>query len=273
MISCTSNSSPTDGCAIPRQSFERLGRYLSASDIGTSKTLSERFLDEEDSEYMSDLENDENIEVSTFLRERNGADDRSFPNEEYDEDQKKKSEFNLFSIRNKNVCDRKVSTDSKDNSCFYDISLSDEDNEDHLSAILTITEDRGDNGDIQLSSMESKNLTDEQLLVYRNVVDDESYESEQDRMSGDITLDSDRSNVSICTVTNRVDNVSNEKKVNRKKFIVDSEEDFVSDMEEEFSAELFFNLPSEFPSDDLLGSLYSDCGVPLKSAPSTPRKL
>ena len=94
-MSCNSNSSPPDGCAIPRQSFERLGRYLSASDIGTSKTLSERFIDEEDSECMSDLDEEENNEVSLYIAGRELCEERPFLCEECGEDLHHKNKNHL----------------------------------------------------------------------------------------------------------------------------------------------------------------------------------
>ena len=264
-MSCNSNSSPPDGCAIPRQSFERLGRYLSASDIGTSKTLSERFVDEEDSECMSDLDDDENNEVLPYVTERELGEEHTLFSEECAVDLLRKNKSRAFRVRHAATLNRSLSADSQDDSCFYDISLSNGGSEDHQSRILIISEDRGDNGDIQLSTLERKILS-EGFQV--SSIDDESTGSEQEKLSCDVTLGSHFSNVSICTATNKFDRSSEKEKPNRKHILGDGEEDSLSDMEE------LSSFSSSFPSDDLLGSLYSDCGVPLRSlSPSTaPRK-
>ena len=217
---------------------------------------------------MSDLDEEENNEVSLYIAGRELCEERPFLCEECGEDLQRNNESCAFRVRHAATLNVSLSADSQDDSCFYDVSLSDAASEDRESRTLMINEDRGDNGDIQLSTLDRKNVT-ECFQVYGSVIDDESLGSEQEKLSCDITLGSHFSNVSICTATNKFDGSSEKKKINMKHILGDAEEDSLSDMEE------LSSFSTSFPSDDLLGSLYSDCGVPLRSlSPSTaPRKL
>ena len=164
-MSCTSCSSPIDSCAIPRGSFERLGRYLSASDIGTSNTLSERFHDEDHDEDEVDEVDDDVVDEE--IEQGMGGMGGLYNGET--ETMPAIIECNINNFNNENsennediidICSDVVSEvskepdlycESRDDSCFSDVSLSDEqeqeqEQEELISFNLTVmgNDDRGD---------------------------------------------------------------------------------------------------------------------------------
>jgi hypothetical protein len=235
-MSCGSSSSPTVGCAIPRESFQRLGQYLSASDIGTSKTLSERFNDEDsnlasdaDSEEASDIVNEESSIIARVESEQEG--------------------FNNGRV---SYCDQNL-LDLSANSRLSEIPRDSTDlkmYEDHLN----MTEDHFNKTGIRL------NLDAD--------VDQGETGSDEDCNLGISSV----SNVSICTATNNIETQHNGRTTGHDGNLdEDTEGSVLSDMEEEYFMG-YSQSGANVPFDALGGSLYSNCGVPLKAKSATPSK-
>jgi hypothetical protein len=238
-MSCGSSSSPTVGCAIPRESFQRLGQYLSASDIGTSKTLSERFNDE-DSNLASDADSEESSDV---VNEQSGTINRV------------ESEQEGFNNGRDSYCDQNLldlSADSRLSEVprnIADLTYEDSFNmtEDHFNKT-----GRRSNLDAYIDQGEAGDDEDCNLGI------------------------SSVSNVSICTATNNIDNTqsngwSNGHDSRGRNIEEDNEGSVVSDMEEEYFMG-YSQAGVNVPFDALGGSLYSNCGVPLKAKAVSPSK-
>ena len=237
-VSCGSSSTPTVGCAIPRESFQRLGQYLSASDIGTSKTLSERFNDE-DSNLASDADSEEASDVI---------------NEQSDAIARAASEQGVFSNGRESYCEQNLLDLSADS------RLSEVPRE---TAHVMTYEDR--------FSMTENHFNQTGRRVDLDADADADLEQGEAGDDEDCILGvSSVSNVSICTATNNIDPQSNGRSnahTGRRRNNVeeDTEGSVVSDMEEEYFMGCAQAGP-DVPFDALGGSLYSNCGVPLKAA-------
>jgi hypothetical protein len=239
-MSCGSSSSPTVGCAIPRESFQRLGQYLSASDIGTSKTLSERFNDE-DSNLASDADSEE---ASDAVNEESGKIARV------------ESEQEGFNNGRDSYCDQNLldlSADSRHNEVPRDAA------------------DRNIYDDHLNMSEDHFNKTGRRLNLDADI-DQGDTGSDDDCNLGISSV----SNVSICTATNNIDTQSNGRTSGhdgRRRNLEeeDTEGSVLSDMEEEYFMG-YSQSGDNLPSDALGGSLYSNCGVPLKAKSVSPAK-
>lgn len=221
-------------CAIPRESFQRLGQYLSASDIGTSKTLSERFKDE-DSNLASDADSEEACDV---VNEESGSIARM------------ESEQEDFNNGRDSYCEQNL----------FDLST-----ETQL-------------GEVTLNTIERKTLENHFKMTENHFnKTGRSFNLDSEVDQGEVGDDEDCnlgtssvSNVSICTATNNIDFQSNGRSADRDGRRRNLEEDLegegsdVSDMEEEYFMGCS-QLGPNVPFDSLGGSLYSNCGVPLKA--------
>ena len=307
MLSCTSCSTPNVSCAIPRESFERLGRYLSASDIGTSNTLSERFNDDE-SNIGSDADNEEMQEIHEYHDSddnNDNHDDQLFPHininiatlsledESYiDEGREVNSETNHrrdYERNMNNDADQDLPEESREDSCFYDISLSDDD---AVSLSLSVSADSQEIGDGAGNSFSRRHIVenfygkeseDDERSDCEGAcdngeseesADNEENEENEENEDSDVLRASRLSNLSICTASNNLD-INLKRDIRRNILEIDCEagdggEGSVSDMEEEYFMDS--SAPSPVNSEGLGGSLYSVCGVPLRAVPGAPAK-
>ena len=277
-MSVATSSSPTAGCAIPKESFHRLGQYLSASDIGTSNTLCERFQDE-DSNITSDVESDvaaADTGISVQDPHMNTL----------------KVGINRSESQNDSMSHISVDLGSMDSpeekSRFYDISLSvDQGDRDPNVEFLTDSNDQ----EVERIGIHARTHRDRMVLTedhfnstgsrMRVGADGDSGEEEGVSVSDDdecILRASRLSNLSICTATHDVDVLLKRRADqlaadNENKGILrsnsaeeDAEGSVVSDMEEEyFMGYSHSHSDAPTPSDVLAMSLYSDCGVPLRA--------
>lgn len=228
-------------CAIPRESFQRLGQYLSASDIGTSKTLSERFKDE-DSNLASDADSEEACDVV---------------NEEAGSIARMESEQEGFNNGRDSYCEQNLLDLSTDTRL----------------------------GEVSLDTIERKTLENHFKMTENHFnKTGRSLNLDTDLDQGEAGDDEDCnlgissvSNVSICTATNNIESQSNGRRAGRDgrrhnlQEDLDGEGSVVSDMEEEY----FMGCSqsgANVPFDSLGGSLYSNCGVPLKAKSNSPPK-
>ena len=259
-VSITSSSSAVVGCAIPRESFQRLGEYLSASDIGTSNTLLERFNDE-DSNIVSEADSGDLIAVSqdTCDKER--------------EAQRHRTRMGHTSYCEGHLLDlssgHRQSDESRISSDLFDIKLS-RDEGDRIRWIPSC--DSGVNmQECQGTYVNRFDMAENHFSVPARTVDSNKTpeqgeaESEVEDDEECILRASRLSNVSICTATNDA-NILSERRLrhqDKENMEDDGEGSVVSDMEEEYFMGCQAGVPVPFNS--LGGSLYSDCGVPLKA--------
>ena len=265
-VSITSSSSAIVGCAIPRESFQRLGEYLSASDIGTSNTLLERFNDED----------------SNIVSESDSGDLTAVAQETCDKESE--TQLHRIGMRHTNYCEghlldlssgNRQSNESRISSDLYDIKIS-RDEDDHIRWIpscdsgMNMQERQGiyvnqfnmaeNHFSVPASTVDSNNMA-EQGEAESEVEDDEECILRASRLS----------NVSICTATNDANILSERRlkqlalvpKHKRENMEDDGEGSVVSDMEEEYF--MGYQAGAPVPFNSLGGSLYSDCGVPLKA--------
>lgn len=266
-VSITSSSSAIVGCAIPRESFQRLGEYLSASDIGTSNTLLERFNDE-DSNIVSEADSGDLIAVSQDTRDK----------------EREAAQLHRISIGHTGYCEghlldlssgHRQSDESRISSDLFDIKLS-RDEGDHIRWIPSC--DSGVNmQECQGTYVNQFNMAENHFSVPARTADS-NINPEQGEAESEVEDDEEcilrasrLSNVSICTATNDA-NVLSERRLRHQALVPkhgkeniedDGEGSVVSDMEEEYFMGYQAGVPVPFNS--LGGSLYSDCGVPLKA--------
>ena len=277
-MSIATSSSPTAGCAIPKESFHRLGQYLSASDIGTSNTLCERFQDE-DSNITSDVDSEAAVDSGISVQ-----DPQNVPQEGN----------NIIRSESQNDSMSRISVDlgSMDSpqgeSRFYDISLSvDQGDRDPTLELITHSNCKGDQ---EVDRNVHARTHRDRLVLTENHFnstgsraraneDMDSGEEEGVSVSDDdecILRASRLSNLSICTATHDVDVLlkrradqlaadnENKERIARSGSEEDAEGSVVSDMEEEYFMG-YSHSDTPIPTDVLAGSLYSDCGVPLRA--------
>ena len=259
-VSITSSSSAIVGCAIPRESFQRLGEYLSASDIGTSNTLLERFNDE-DSNIVSEADSGDLIAVAqeTCDKDRIGMGHKNY------------CQGHLLDLSSRH----RQSNESRISSDLYDIKLS-RDEDDHIRWIPSC--DSGSNLQERQGTyanqfgMAENHFSAPAGTIDSNITSDQGEADSEIEDDEECILRASRlSNVSICTATNDA-NILSERRLNQQALAMkqkkenmedDGEGSVVSDMEEEYF--MGYQSGAPVPFNSLGGSLYSDCGVPLKA--------